>query len=117
MNVNQIIRGLTVSLQLSKLTAIVDYASKAQAVIANITQELADEKQKLVDALSDDAADEEAIANAEAKAIAAQLAADTAKEAVETAKAANTVLQAAADEDASEDVRANSILDSFIIPA
>ena len=117
MNITQILRGLTVSLKLSELTAIVDYAQKAQAVIAGLTQELATEKQNVAEALSNDAADTEAIATAEAKATAAQLDADAAKEAVKVTEAANVTLQAAVDADASEDVQANAVIDSFVLPA
>ena len=94
------------SINLDKLTQLFNIATGATKKIAELTQKNAELQVQLADALANDKADADAIAEAQTLATEYQSEAEAAKQAL-------APLQAAVDADASEDEKVNALLDSF----
>lgn len=94
------------AINLDKLTQLFNIATGATKKIAELTQKNAELQVQLADALANDKADADAIAEAQTLATEYQSEAEAAKQAL-------APLQAAVDADASEDEKVNALLDSF----
>lgn len=109
MNIRQLLRGLTVTISIDKLTKLVQFAIDAASQVVTLKQEIASLKDNLATSLANDAADAQAISEAKTQAEAAKVEADNAKQAI-------APLQAVIDADATEDEQVNTLLDSVVIP-
>lgn len=87
-----------------------------QAENTRLTQELADAKAALAEALADDAADAESIREAQAAAAAAQVNANAAQAAADAATARANTLQGQVDADQAEDQEIEGRLASVDVP-
>ena len=89
--------------------ALLEQVTKLRDYNVQLKTENAELQSQLAKALADDAADKQAIADAEALA-------ETAKTEAQAAKDSVAPLQALADKDASEDAQVQAILDSVVYP-
>ena len=105
----KILRGSYVAISLDLLTKLFGFAKGAANQIVALKAENAELRDQIAIALSNDASDDESIATAKAEA-------ETAKVEAHAAKVSVALLQALADEDASEDAQFNVLLNAFEFP-